>query len=140
VDAGLAAEVAGGGVVSHAGSAALRMLAHKTGLTGALSGALSRPDVVHDRGQVLTDLAVMIADGGTVISDIDTLGHQQELFGPVASSPTAWRALDEAGADADGRIARARAKTRERVWTMIEARHGRIPAAKPPTATSAPRS
>jgi Transposase DDE domain group 1 len=127
---GLAAEVAGGGVVSHVGSAALRMLAHKTGLTGALSGAASRPDVVHDRGQVLTDVAVMIADGGTVISDIDTLGDQQELFGPVASAPTAWRALDEVGADAEGRIARARAKTRERVWKMIEAQHGRIPAAK----------
>jgi hypothetical protein len=48
---GLAAEAAGAGVVSHVGSAALRMLAHKTGLTGALSGALSRPDVVHDRGR-----------------------------------------------------------------------------------------
>jgi hypothetical protein len=36
---GLVAEVGGGGVASHAGSAALRMLAHKTGLTGALSGA-----------------------------------------------------------------------------------------------------
>jgi hypothetical protein len=127
---GLVAEVAGGGVVSHVGSVALRMLGDRSGLTGALSEAVSRPEVTHDRGQVLTDLAVAIADGATVICDIETLVHQGELYGPVASASTVWRTLEEVGADADGRVTRARAQTRARVWKMIEDRHGRFPPAR----------
>jgi hypothetical protein len=49
------------------------------------------------------------------------------LFGPVASDPTLWRALDEIGAPQRRTIARARAKTREHVWSLIAQRHGRIP-------------
>ena len=47
----LAVEVAGHGVVSHAGSAVLRLLADNTGLTGAISKALRRRGFtpVHDR-------------------------------------------------------------------------------------------
>jgi hypothetical protein len=37
---------------------------------------------------VLIDLAVMIADGGEAICDIDVLRHQQGVFGPVASDTT----------------------------------------------------
>ena len=44
---------------------------------------------VHDRGRVLGDLAVCIADGGRVLSDLATLRDQPELYGPVASDPTA---------------------------------------------------
>lgn len=55
----LSVEVAGGGVVSHVGSVALRALADRTGLTGAVSAALARRGFapVHDRGRVLTDAA-----------------------------------------------------------------------------------
>ncbi len=83
----LTVEVAGHGVVSHTGSAMLRLLADGTGLTGGLSKALRRPGFhpVHDRGRVLADTAVLIADGGTVMSDLATLRDQGELFGPVAS-------------------------------------------------------
>src|SRR5437764_13362795 len=75
------------------------ILADRTGLTGALSGALARRGwwPVHDRGRVLVDLAVMIADGGEAICDIDVLRHQSEVFGPVASPATCWPALDEIG-------------------------------------------
>ena len=106
---GLAVQVAGQGVVSHVGTAALRMLAFKSGLTGLLSGALRVPrrQVIHDRGQVLTDLATMIADGGTAIGHIRTLRDQGELFGPVASAPTAWRALQELTARRLNRVAAA---------------------------------
>ena len=38
----LTVEVGGHGVVSHTGSAAVRMLADRTGMTGALSRALRR--------------------------------------------------------------------------------------------------
>lgn len=129
---GLAVEVGGHGVVSHAGSAVLRLLADNTGLTGALSKALRRRgfNPVHDRGRVLADTAVMIADGGRVLSDLATLRDQSELFGSVASDPTLWRALEEIGADQRERIATARAKTRRRVWALVEDRHGGIPASR----------
>ena len=83
----LMVEVAGHGVVSHAGSAVLRLLADRGGLTAALSKALRRRGFspVHDRGRVLVDTAVMIADGGRVLSDLASLRDQAELFGPVAS-------------------------------------------------------
>ena len=45
----------------------------------------------HDRGEVLRDLAVMVADGGTRISDLAVLRNQAELFDGVASTPTACR-------------------------------------------------
>jgi hypothetical protein len=111
----------GMGVVSHVGAALLRMLADRAGLTSALSGALARTDwfAVHDRGRVLVDLAVMIADGGEALCDIDVLRHQGEVFGPVASDTTVWRALDEIGAGQLRRIARARAKVRVRLWTLF---------------------
>jgi hypothetical protein len=108
------------------------MLADNTGLTGVLSKALRRRGFVpvHDRGRVLTDTAVCIADGGRALSDLAALRDQAELFGPVASDPTLWRALEEIDADQRERIATARAKTRRRVWTLIEARHGGIPASR----------
>jgi hypothetical protein len=83
-------------MVSHVGMALLRMLADRAGLTGALSAALVQTGVfpVHDQGRVLVDLAVLIADGGDAICDIDALRHQGEVFGPVASDTTVWRTLD----------------------------------------------
>jgi Transposase DDE domain group 1 len=129
---GLGVQVGGHGVVSHVGSAATRLLADRAGLTGALSGALARRGFVplHDRGRVLTDLAVAIADGATTIGEIDTLRHQGELFGPVASDTTAWRVLAGCDGVAMARVSRARARVRRRVWNLIEARHGGIPPAK----------
>jgi hypothetical protein len=126
---GLTVEVGGTGIVSHVGSAALRLLASKVGLTTGLSTALRRKGFtpVHDRGQVITDLAVTIADGGVAISDVATLGDQDELLGPVASMPTAWRTLDEMTPARLGKITSARAKTRRHVWKLITTRHGRIP-------------
>jgi hypothetical protein len=129
---GLVVEAGGHGVVSHAGPAARRLLADRAGLTGGLSGALARRGFapLHDRGRVLADLVVAIADGATTISEIDTLRHQEELFGPVASGSTAWRALAGCDGAAIARIGRARARTRRHVWTLIAARHGGIPPAR----------
>src|SRR5258708_5134954 len=106
-------EVSGGGqgVVSHAGLVLLRHLADKTGLTGGLSRALATPRfLVHDRGRVTADLACAIADGARVISDFRVMSDQRELFGLVASVPTAWRTLAEiarGGTRADRRITQA---------------------------------
>jgi len=125
----LIVEVDGHGVVSHTGSAVLRLVADNTGLTAGLSTALARRGFtpVHDRGRVLTDLAVCVADGGRVLSDLATLRDQPELYGPVASDPTAWRTLDAIGEPQRRHIAAARARVRRRVWGLIVARLGRIP-------------
>jgi Transposase DDE domain group 1 len=117
---GLRVTADGTGVVSHAGAALLRMLADRTGLTGQLSLALARRGwwPAHDRGRVLTDMAVMIAGGGEAICDIDVLRHQRDVFGSVASPATAWRALDEIDPAAVARIGRARGRARARVWKL----------------------
>jgi hypothetical protein len=125
----LSVDVAGHDVINHAGAAALRVIADRTGLTSGLSQALARRGFVpvHDRGRILADTAVLIADGGRVLSDLATLRDQGELYGPVASDSTLWRTLDEIGQPQRRKIARVRARTREHVWSMIAGRHGRIP-------------
>ena len=112
---GLDIEVRGDDVVSHTGTVVTRMLADRTGLTGELSDALARPDVIHDRGRVLAGVSLAIADGATSISDIGVLGDQRRIFGPVASTSTAWRALGEIDAQAITRITAARNRTRTKV-------------------------
>src|SRR5271167_4848249 len=126
-------EVSGGGqgVVSHAGLVLLRHLADKTGLTGGLSRALATPRfLVHDRGRVMADLACAVADGARVISDFRVMRDQRELFGLVASVPTAWRTLAgiaRGGARADRRITAAVNTARRHAWAQAAARHGALP-------------
>jgi hypothetical protein len=55
------------------------------------------------------------------MSDIALLAHLAPFSGGAPSGPTVRRALDLAGAPAMlGRIARARAKARERAWELIQ--------------------
>lgn len=106
-------------VVGHAGARLLSDLADATGLTDGLSAAMAPTKQRrrgHDRGQVLVDLAVMVADDGEAISDLATLRDQPELFGEVASTPTAWRTLEAVDEAAQERIAAARASARASVW------------------------
>ena len=126
---GLAISGDGSGVVAHAGSVAVRLLADRVGLTEMLSTALVRRGFVpgHDRGRVLVDVATMLVAGGEAISDIDTLRHQDHVLGPVASPATVWRALDELADTSAKRVAAARAKTRKRVWELLP---GGLPAAR----------
>jgi hypothetical protein len=44
------------------------------------------------------------------------LADREELFGPVASMPTAWRVVDKVDADRLDLLRDARAKPRERAW------------------------
>ena len=109
----------GTNVVGHAGARLLSDLADACGLTDGLSAAMAPTKTRrrgHDRGQVLADLAVMIADGGDAISDLVVLRNQPELFGEVASTPTAWRTLEAVDVAALQRIALARAAARKKVW------------------------
>jgi hypothetical protein len=111
----------GEGIVAWAGAVPVRMLADRTGLTQGLSGVLARRgfDPLHDRGRVLTDVAVAIACGARDIVDVEALRAQQQVFGPVASDTTARRGLDEIGGRARSTIGRVRAAAREHVWQLL---------------------
>ncbi len=116
----------GEGLVSHAGTALLAQVADRVGLTRALSAGLAEPGLragSHDRGRVIRDLAVTLADGGDCLADLRTLGDQQALFGQVASSSTAFRVIDRIAGDPDGleRLRAAHARARARAWKLAGA-------------------
>ena len=109
----------GVGIVSHAGAGLLRDLAAVTGLVEGWTEALAatyRGGWEHAPGRVLVDLAVAIADGARSISDLAGMRDQPGLFGPVASTATAWRVLDRVGIDELGWMRQARATARARAW------------------------
>jgi hypothetical protein len=115
----LSVTTGGKGVVSHAGCRLLCDLADDLGLTTALSEAMAptkKRRRGHDRGEVLVDLAVALADGATTISDLRTLSDQPALFGDVASVATTWRTLEAIDDAALERIAQARARARKVAW------------------------
>jgi hypothetical protein len=121
-----ALKVTGGGtgLVGHAGAILLRKTADQAGLTSALSVALRKAGAspLLDRGIVLVSMAAAIALGATSMSDIAVLAHLAPVLGQAPSGPTVRRALDLAGTPAVlDRIARARARARAHVWTLIQA-------------------
>lgn len=105
-------EVRGEDVVGHAGNVIPRMLADATGLTSSLSGALSRSEVVHDRGAMMRDVAVSIASGAQNLAGTAVLRDQAKVFGQVASRPMMWRSLNEVDDAALAAITTARNTTR----------------------------
>src|SRR3954453_8070220 len=112
----------GRGVVGHAGARLLADLADATGLTAAFGDALAPLRARrsgHDPGRVAVDLAVMLADGGEAIADLAVLRNQADLFGAVASDPTAWRLLSDLDAAALARLRGARARARELAWAQV---------------------
>jgi hypothetical protein len=118
----------GRGVVGHAGARLVADVAEVTGLTGLFGDVLAvlrQRQGGHDPGRVAVDLAVMLADGGEAISDLAVLRDQAQLFGPVASDPTAWRLLSNLDSRLLDRLAQARAAARETAWAQrIETRGG----------------
>ena len=109
----------GKGVVSHAGVGLLREMAEATGLVDGISAALIdtyRGFPIHAPGRVFTDVAVAIADGADAVSGIAVLRDREELFGPVASMPTAWRVLDRIDPAHLVRVRAAHAAARTRAW------------------------
>ena len=109
----------GEGLISHAGAALLVELADRVGLTGALSGALAptrERRSAHDPGRVLRDVAVMLADGGDCVTDIDAYQGQERLFGARASETTTHRVLKSVDRQLLDRIRAARAAARARAW------------------------
>lgn len=109
----------GEGLVSHAGTGLLAEAADRSGLTLAMSQAMADCGIswhTHDPGVVLTHVAVAIADGADCLSDMAVLREQDELFAPVASHATAWRAIEAVTSVELRGIARAMAEARARVW------------------------
>ena len=120
-----ALKVTGGGtgLVGHAGAILLRKAADQAGLTAGLGAALRKAGMspVFDRGIVLVSVAAAIALGATSMSDIAVLAHLAPVLGAAPSGPTVRRALELAGTPAMlDRVARARAKARAHVWTLIK--------------------
>jgi hypothetical protein len=106
-------------LVGHAGAAFLAELADRSGLTEAMSVAMEDCGIswhTHDPGVVLTHLAVAIADGADCLADIAVLKEQEDLFGPVASVATAWRAVHATAVFELRSIPVALAQARARVW------------------------
>jgi hypothetical protein len=113
----------GEGIVSHVGAALLSELSDRLGLTGELGrrANLGRGGGAHDRGQVLRDLVVMLADGGDCVRDLAGLRQQPELFGEVCSTSTAWRVLAWEVGGSPRQVAAlwsALARVRERAWAL----------------------
>ena len=107
------------GVVSHIGARLLADLADAVDLSDALSVAMAPTKKRRrgwDRGRVLVDLAVALADGATTITDLAILRNQPGLFGEVASLATAWRTLEAIDDAALERIHAARAAARRAAW------------------------
>ena len=109
----------GKGIAAHAGTRLLAEMAEFTGMTDALSDALSssvRRKRRHDPGRVLLDVALTLADGGDCLSDLAVLRDQPSLFGSVASTPTASRVIDSVDEARLEGIRAARAQAGRRAW------------------------
>jgi Transposase DDE domain group 1 len=108
----------GAGVVRYAGAVLLQELADRLGLTRILGWRGPQGRRRHPDAQVLWKLAVLRADGGDCLCNLAAFRDQSELFGPVASTPTAWRVIKRAAHDRDGlawlRAAKAYARERGR--------------------------
>jgi hypothetical protein len=110
-------------LVSHAGSLLLAETADTVGLTSQLGrrANLGRRVGGHDRGVVLRDLLVMLADGGDGFGDLAALRDQPELFGEVCSTSTAWRVVArEVAGDPRGvaGLWSALGRARETAWAL----------------------
>ena len=109
------------GLAGHAGAVLLRKLADRCGLTSALGAALGRAGKfpLIDRGTALVSVAVVIALGARSMSDIAVLAHQEPVFGAAPSDTTVRRTLELADPRTLDKIARARARVRAHVWSLI---------------------
>ena len=123
-------EPGGDQVVAHVGLHALGCFADRLGLGDSLSRAIPvtgerRP--VHDRGKVVVQAALMLAGGGESCLDIEHLRAQEDLFGPVPSDSTLWRAFHELTPSTLEAMAESTAGVRAGIWTRSSATVGTDP-------------
>lgn len=121
-------ESSGAGVVAHVGLHALGAFADRLGLPASLSSRIVAKGErlpVHDRGKVLTQMALVIAGGGESCADIEHLRLQSDLFGHVASDSTVHRAFHELDTNALAELALATAQVRAQVWGRTGLTHAK---------------
>ena len=120
-------EPGGKGVVAHVGLHALGAFADRMGLGDALSSAIpwgGNGVPIHDRGKVLTQMALVLAGGGESCLDIEHLRIGGALFGSVPSDTTVARTFHEIDPATRDGIAEAVAKVRTEVWRRSSATNG----------------
>lgn len=79
----------------------------------------------HEPGRVWTGLAVIVADGGQTITDLAVVRDQNALFGPVASTATAWRVMESVGVAMLAQLRCARSRARCLAWAQRAEMTGR---------------
>jgi len=120
-------EPGGTGVVAHVGLHAVGSFADRIGLGDVLSTVVPYrgPGVpVHDRGKVLTQVALMLAGGGEACLDIEHLRAGPDLFGSVPSDTTVARTFAEITEADRAQIAAGVAPLRAKVWDACGALEG----------------
>ena len=123
-------EPGGTGVVAHVGLHAMGSLADRLGLGDALSAAIpwrGSGVPIHDRGKVLTQMALTLAGGGESCLDIEHLRIGADLFGSVPSDTTVARTFHEIETSTREDIASAVASVRAEVWRRSAATTGNTP-------------
>ena len=118
----------GTGVVSHVGTRLLADVAAAAGLPEAFddaAGGRRRRRSAHAPGRVLTDLAVLLADGGETITDLAVLRRSARTVrsGRLDRDGVAGARLGRRRRVL-GELKRARAVARERAW-LLRAEAGR---------------
>jgi hypothetical protein len=109
----------GVGVVGHAGAAAARVGRPAWADRHAGLAAAGWPAPASGRGGAAGSGGAA-GRRGDCLSDLAALRDQPALFGPVASTPTAWRVVERTARDTDGlaRLRAARAHARARAWAV----------------------
>lgn len=130
---------AGKGVVSHAGLVLPTRVAEQSGLVKGLSQALApwrAPTAVFDPGQLLTQLALAVAAGGSHLVDVRELAGAESIVGPVPSHATISRMVATLSDDVEhveSAVHQAIYRARQYVWSRAQDRPVlRSPSAKNP--------
>jgi hypothetical protein len=116
-------ESSGIGVAAHVGLHALGALADQLGLGASLSARVAPTGErlpLHERGKVMTQLALVLAGGGESCADIEHLRFQEELFGSVPSDTTVFRTMHEFDESQRDELLAALAGVRATVWEKVD--------------------
>lgn len=74
----------------------------------------------HDRGRLLTQVALTLAAGGRCVTDTAVLRNQPSLFGEVASDATEWRTFDAIDEPTLSRLRDGRAAATSRLLERVD--------------------
>ena len=109
----------GGGVASGAGTLALLELEDRSGMTRGLNDRLAGCWQGRSRRapmEALGDITVMLAGGGAGGWDVEVLAGQREVWGQVASVPTAWWTSGAVASDEPAVVDAWREARSEAMW------------------------